>query len=95
MDEKNEKAVKNRISQARQSYGCVCGLVRCGDGLRRLLNRVFLRPGRIWLQSKVDRNQEGAMPCIPTSFLFWQKPPGCLNGGDSPQNGQIHPKRGH
>ena len=32
------------------------------------------------------------MPGIPTNFLLWQKPPGRLNGGDSPQNGQIHPK---
>jgi hypothetical protein len=28
MDEKNEKAVKNRFPQARQSYGEGCGLVR-------------------------------------------------------------------
>jgi hypothetical protein len=28
MDEKNEKAVKNRFSQARRSYGERCGLVR-------------------------------------------------------------------
>jgi hypothetical protein len=43
-----------------------------GDGLRRLLNRIFLRPGRIWSQSsKVERVQEGAMPGIPTNFFFW------------------------
>jgi hypothetical protein len=35
------------------------GVVWCGDGLRRLLNRIFLRAGRIRLQSKADRAQEG------------------------------------
>jgi hypothetical protein len=34
------------------------------------------------------------MPGIPTHFLLWQKPPGRLNGGNSPQNGQIHPQKG-
>jgi hypothetical protein len=58
------------------------GVVWCGGGLRWLLNRIFLRPGRIWLQSKVDRAQEGTMPGIPTCFLLWQKPPGRLNGGE-------------
>jgi hypothetical protein len=56
MDEKNEKAVKNGFSQARRSYGEGYGLVR--GGLRRLLNRIFFRRGRIWLQSKVDRAKE-------------------------------------
>ena len=93
MDEKNEKEAKNIFSQARRSYGR--GVVWCGGGLRRLLNRIFLRPGRIRLQSKVDRAQEGTMPGIPTSFLLWKKLPGRLNGGNSPRNGQIHPKRGH
>jgi hypothetical protein len=69
------------------------GLVWCGDGPRRLLNRIFLMPGRIWLRSIVDRAQEGAMPGILTNFLLWQKPPGRLNGGNSHQNGQFTPKR--
>ena len=69
MDEKDEKAVKNRISQARQSYGEGCGLVRRWP--LATLNRISLRPGRIWLQRKVDRAQEGAMPGILTSFLFF------------------------
>ena len=47
------------------------------------------------MQSKVETAQEGTMPGIPTSFLLWQKPPGRLNGGNSPRNGQIHPTRGH
>jgi hypothetical protein len=34
------------------------------------------------------------MPGIPTHFLLWQKPPGRLNGGNSPQNGQSHPPKG-
>jgi hypothetical protein len=93
MDEKNEKAVKNRFSQARRSYGEGCGLVRRWPPAT--FNQIFLRPGRIWLQSKVDRAQEGTMPGIPTNFLLWQKPPGRLSGGNSPQNGQIHPKMGH
>ena len=93
MDEKNEKVVKNGFSQARRSYGEGRGLVR--RWLPVTFKSDFLRPGRIWLQSKVDRAQEGTVPGIPTNFLLWQKPPGRLNGGDSPQNGQIHPKRGH
>jgi hypothetical protein len=93
MDEKNEKAVKNIFSKPAGPMGR--GVVWCGDGLRRLLNRIFLGPGRIWLQSKADRAQEGTTPGIPTDFLLWQKPPGRLNGGNLPRNGQIHPKRGH
>jgi hypothetical protein len=40
MDEKDEEAVKNTMGR---------GVVWYGGGLRRLLNRIFLRPGRIWL----------------------------------------------
>ena len=93
MDEKDEKEAKIDFPKPAGPMGR--GVVWCGGGLRWLLNRIFLRPGRIWLQRKADRAQEGTMPGIPTNFLLWQKPPGRLNGGDSPQNGQIHPKRGH
>jgi hypothetical protein len=51
MDEKNEKAVKNRFSQARRSYvwgGAWFG-AEVASSDQRLLNRIFLRPGRIWL----------------------------------------------
>ena len=40
MDEKNEKAVKNRFPQPAGPMGR--GAVWCGGGLRRLLNRIFL-----------------------------------------------------
>ena len=43
MDEKDEKEAKNIFPQARRSYG------EGFDGPRRLLNRIFLRLGRIWL----------------------------------------------
>jgi hypothetical protein len=71
MDKKNEKAVKNIFSQARRSYcmGMGRGMVWCGYDLRRLLNRIFLRPGRIWCKAKSKGLKRG--PCLvflPTSF---------------------------
>jgi hypothetical protein len=92
MNEKNENMVQNRFFQARRSYdGERRGLVR--KWLPATLNRIFLRPGQIWLQSKADRAQEGTTPGMPTYFLLLQKLLGRLNGGNSPRNGQIHPKR--
>ena len=37
------------------------------------------------------------MPGVPptTHFLLWQKPPGRLNGGNSPQTAKFTPKGGH
>jgi hypothetical protein len=92
MDEKNEKAVKNGFSQARRSYGEGRGLVR--RWLPVTFKSDFLRPGRIWLQSKVDRAQEGTVPGIPTNFLLWQKPPGRLNGRNSPPKWPNSPQKG-
>jgi hypothetical protein len=92
MDEKDEKEAKNGFPKPADPMGR--GVVWCGGGLRGLLNRIFLRPGRIWLQSKVERAQEGTMPGIPTSFRLWQKPPGRLNEGNSPPKWPNSPQKG-
>ena len=42
MDEKNQKAVKNRFPQARRSYWEGFGFGAPPQGPRRLLNRIFL-----------------------------------------------------
>jgi hypothetical protein len=91
MDEKNEKAAKKYFPRAAL-------WAWCGGGLFwRLLNRIFLRPCRFGCKVKSTGPKRG--PCLaspPTPFCGRkQKPPGRLNGGNSPQNGHFHPKRGH
>ena len=65
------------------------GVVWCGSDLRRLLNRIFLRPGQLRAQNKAGRAQQGTIPGIPTNFLLWQKPLGRLNRGIPQINGSF------
>ena len=67
MDEKDEKAVKNRFSKPAGPMGR--GVVWCGDGLRRLLNRIFL--GQVEFGCKAKSTGLKREPCLaflPTFF---------------------------
>jgi hypothetical protein len=54
MDEKKQESGP-KIDFSKPAGPMGRGLFWCGGGCRRHLNRIFLRPGRIWLQRKADR----------------------------------------